>query len=219
MAKTSRPARPRLRLRAVPPPDRSHDHRVPGIFQPDRDRAPGRYPLLEVFRGLDRTVPFRKYPGDDAAIRRTVRSAYAQVEDGPGWIYVAPRKTPEEIRAAGFEMVRSPDEVIVIARTHLVEGSKMDLYLDVIHEFLHVLQRQQRRELWPGLKVPYVDRPTEIEAYAFSVVEARRLGVPDSYLRDYLQGAWFGRAEYRRLLRNVGVRPVPRGGRPDAAVA
>ena len=62
-----------------------------------------------------------------------------------------------------------------------------------------------RLPVWPGLKVPYVDRPTEVEAYAFSVAEARRLGVPDRYLRKYLEVTWVKRSEYHRLLRHVGV--------------
>ncbi|MGI0156493.1 MAG: hypothetical protein ACREDE_10250, partial [Thermoplasmata archaeon] len=173
----------------------------------DRDRPAGKYPLLEVFRGLSETPPFRKYPGDDATIRSIADSSWAQVNDGPGWMYVAPRKVPAEIRAAGFQMVTSPEEVIVVARTHLAKSPTMDVYLDILHEFLHILQRKQGRELWPGLKVPYVDRPTEIEAYAYSVVEARRLGVPDAYLRKYLKVFWVKRSEYLRLLRNVGVTP------------
>ena len=52
-----------------------------------------------------------------------------------------------------------------------------------------------------------MDRPTEVEAYAFSVAEARRLGVPDSYLREDLSVAWVGKADSLRLLRHLGVTP------------
>lgn len=180
---------------------------VPEMFRPDRDRPAGRYPLLDVFQGLEETLPFRKYPGDDSAIREIAGSTWATVSDGLGWMYVAPRKVPPEVRAAGFDMVTSPDDEIVVARSHLSRSPMMYVYLDVLHEFLHILQRKQGRELWPGLKVPYVDRHTEIEAYAFSVAEARRLGVPDAYLRKYLEVPWVKRADYLRLLRNVGVSP------------
>ncbi|MCI4363161.1 MAG: hypothetical protein L3K13_02515 [Thermoplasmata archaeon] len=178
---------------------------TPREFRPVRDTPAGRFPLLTVFRGLERTVPFRKYPGDDAAILRIARRTWAHLVDGPGWMYVAPPTTPPEVRAAGFRMVESTDDEIVVARAHLVNSPSMDVYLDVIHEFLHILQRRQGRALWLGPKVPYVDRPTEIEAYAFSVAEARRLGVPDSYLREYLRVTWVTKTESLRLLRNVGV--------------
>ena len=180
---------------------------IPTIFQPDRIRPAGRYPLLEVFRGFAETPPFRKYPGDDVAIRRQAEATWATVSDGPGWMYVAPRKTPPEVRRAGFRMVESPHDEIVVARDYLVRGPALSVYLDIIHEFLHILQRKQGRELWPGLKVPYVDRHTEIEAYAFSIAEARRLGVPDTYLRRYLKVSWISRTDYLRLLKNLGVSP------------
>ena len=122
-------------------------------------------------------------------------------------MYVAPRRTPPEVRSSGFRMVETRADEIVVARAHLANSPTMDVYLDIIHEFLHILQRKQGRELWPGVKFPYVDRPTEVEAYAFSIAEARRLGVPDTYLREYLQVTWVSRSDYRRLLRNLGVSP------------
>jgi hypothetical protein len=177
---------------------------VPREFAPDRSRAAGRYPLLEVFRGLERTVPFQKYPGDDREVRRIARETWTYLSDGPGWMYVAPRRTPPEVRAAGFRMVETSDDAIVVARNHLKNSPALYVYLDLLHEFLHILQRHQGRELWPA-RLPYADRPTEVEAYSFSVVEARRLGVPDSYLRKYLHVPWIGRREFRHLLENVGV--------------
>ncbi|MCI4357699.1 MAG: hypothetical protein L3J99_01490 [Thermoplasmata archaeon] len=175
------------------------------MFRPEKATPPGRFRLLKVFGGLEETVPFHKYPGDDTAILKTARNTWAHVTEGPGWMYVAPIRTPPEVRSAGFRMVESRADEIVVARSHLANSPTMDVYLDVIHEFLHILQRRQGRELWLGPKVPYVDRPTEVEAYAFSVAEARRLGVPDSYLREYLNVTWVKRSEYRRLLRHVGV--------------
>lgn len=199
--------RPPPRLPEVRPTRGKDRYRVPNEFRPDRGRRAGRYRLLDVFRGLERTVPFRKYPGDDRETRRIARRTWVYLNDGPGWMYVAPRRTPPEVRSAGFRMVETPDDAIVVARGHLQNSPLMDVYLDLIHEFLHILQRHQGRELWPG-RLPYADRPTEVEAYAFSVVEARRLGVPDAYLRKYLHVPWIGRREFQHLLRNVGVPPT-----------
>jgi hypothetical protein len=172
-----------------------------------------------VFAGLAETPPFRRYPDDAGAPIRIAERTWAHVYDGPGWMYVAPRETPAEVRAVGIRMVESEDDVIVVARPHLAFSPSMDLYLDVLHEFLHILQRKQGRELWPPAELAYVDRPTEIEAYAFSVAEARRLGVPDEYLRDYLRMTWIPRSEYLRLLRHVGVSPPPRRARPRVRAA
>ena len=199
------PRRPRVVMPGAPTVRAKDVYPAPPEFRPERETPPGRFPLLAVFKGLDETVPFRKYPGDDRAILDIARRTWANVNDGPGWMYVAPRKTPPEVRAGGFRMVESRDDEIVVARPHLAFSPTIDVYLDAIHEFLHILQRKQGRELWPGPKLPYPDRPTEVEAYAFSVAEARRLGVPDPYLREYLMVPWIKRAEYLRLLRNVGV--------------
>jgi hypothetical protein len=200
-----RPRPPRVTVPEVAAERAPEVYPVPRPFRPARSTPAGRHPLLTVFRGMEESVPFRKYPGDDRAILQIARNTWAHVSDGPGWMYVAPRRTPPEVRAAGFRMVESEDDEIVVARAHLERSSTMDLYLDIIHEFLHILQRRHGRELWLGAKVPYVDRPTEVEAYAFSVAEARRLGVPDSYLREYLNVTWIQRSEYRRLLRHLGV--------------
>ena len=190
---------------------------APREFRPARQLKAGRYPLGELFPGLVDTYAFSKYPGDDAETRRIFDQTSAQLLDEFGYMYVAAPKTPIEVRRAGYKMFESPDDVIVVARSHMTKSPTMYLYLDVIHEFLHVLQRKHGRELWPGLKVPYVDRPTEVEAYSFSIVEARRLGIPDAWLRKYLNIPWVGRREFARLLKNVGVSlPGTRRSRPGA---
>lgn len=204
-----RPIPPKVRVRA------SRDrYSVPPEFQPVTDIPPGRFPLLEVFKGLDATLPFRKYPGDDTRILALAKGTWAHISDGPGWMYVAPPRTPPEIREAGFRMVETNENEIVVSRSYLRNGPRLDVYLDILHEFLHILQRSQGREIWPSRKIAYVDRPTEIEAYAFSIAEARRLGVSDSYLRNYLHVTWVKKSEYLRLLRNVGVafKPTRRPG-------
>ena len=194
-------------------PGRSKErYPAPKGFVPWHDATPGRDPLLELFGGLEETVPFRKYPGDDSAILAAAKATWAEVTPGPGYMYVAPPRTPPEIRAAGFRMVETTDDVIVVAQSHLRNSPRMEVYLDIIHEFLHILQRRQGRVIWPRASLAYVDRPTEIEAYAFSIAEARRLGVPDSYLRRYLHVPWATHSENLRLLRNVGV-SVPRSPR------
>ena len=80
-------------------------------------------------------------------------------------MYVAPRVTPEQIRRFGYEMLTSSEDVIVVGHKHLAQGPGLILYLDIIHEFLHLVQRADGRELWDP-KVDYVDRPTEIERIA-----------------------------------------------------
>ena len=198
--------RPRETRPPASSPRRRAGYSAPPEFEPDRTKPAGRHRLLEVFPGLERTVPFQKYPGTNREVLRAARETWAHLSEGPGWMYVAPRRTTPEVRAAGFRMVETNDDAIVVSQDYLRTGPPIDVYLDLIHEFLHILQRRQGRELWPA-RLPYADRPTEVEAYSFSVVEARRLGVPDAYLRKYLEVPWIGRRELRHLLQNVGVSP------------
>jgi len=179
---------------------------IPAEVTIHRTVPAGRHPLLAVFEGLDRSPAFARYPGAAERVRAVLAAASATVVEGPGYMYVAPRETPIEVRRAGFEMHTSPEDEIVVSRRYLTKGPAIDLYLDVLHEFLHLLQRHDGRELWPP-KFAYVDRSTEREAYAFSVVEGRRLGLDDRYFAKYLEVPWVARSDYLRLLGHLGVAP------------
>ncbi|MHB8585645.1 MAG: hypothetical protein ACYDDF_07400 [Thermoplasmatota archaeon] len=193
--------------------------KVPPNLRIHRNVGAGLHPIASVFEGLSESPPFDGYPGSAEKNRALLRMTSIHVVDEDGWMYVAPHELPGEIKALGYDMVTSPDEVIVVGHEYLRDGPELDLYLDIIHEFLHILQRAAGRELWPGLDVPYVDRPTEIEAYAFSVAEARRLGVDDEYLAKYLEVEWVTAQEHQRLLSHVGVGAGAGVGKRVAAAA
>jgi hypothetical protein len=123
------------------------------------------------------------------------------------WMYVAPHEIPPWATQYGWKPFASPRDCIVVGRRHLARSRATVLYLDVLHEFFHLLQRAAGRELW-DISHGYVDSPTEVEAYRFSVEEARRLGLTDTLLRKYLKVEWVSPKEHRRLLKNVGVSPA-----------
>jgi hypothetical protein len=50
-----------------------------------------------------------------------------------------------------------------------------------------------------------VDRDTEIEAYLVTVREARRLGLNDEAIADYLRVSWLTPQEHQRLARILNV--------------
>lgn len=172
----------------------------------DRSASEGLHPLLRVFPGFSELPAFALYPGARAQNRAVVEGTAIQVTAGPGFMYVAPKETPPEVRAAGYEMYTSTRDAIAVAGEYLRTGAELDIYLDILHEFLHILQRRSGRELWPA-GIAYVDRTTELEAYAFSVAEARRLGVPDPYLRRYLEVSWVSPSDHLRLIERLGLAP------------
>ncbi|MDE1728517.1 hypothetical protein [Candidatus Nitrosotalea okcheonensis] len=100
--------------------------------------------------------------------------------------------------------VQNDDASIVIGRNHLRNSEKKILYLDIIHELVHVKQQRQGFDLYDE-SYSYVDRPTEIEAYEIAVEEARRLGMNDSEIFDYLRVEWISDDEHKRLASRVGV--------------
>ena len=73
-----------------------------------------------------------------------------------------------------------------------------------------VRQFRQGADLYDS-RFSYVDRPTEIEAYKLTVKEARRLGMSDSEIADYLLVDWITRKERDKLARRLGVRIEARG--------
>ena len=50
-----------------------------------------------------------------------------------------------------------------------------------------------------------MDRDTEIEAYLVTVREARRIGLNDEAIADYLRVAWLTPQEHQRLARRLNV--------------
>ncbi len=75
----------------------------------------------------------------------------------------------------GYMGVDDNDGHLMVNKSYLNSGDKTDIYLDVVHELCHVKQHLDGKELFkPGYD--YVDRPTEVEAYRYTVNEAKRLG-------------------------------------------
>ena len=114
----------------------------------------------------------------------------------------------------GYMGVSDEDGHLVVSTHYLRTGNRRDIYLDVVHELVHVRQFSEGKQLFPeGFNYP--DAPTEIEAYKVCIAEGRRLGMTDRELFKYLKVEWMDAGELRRLARNVGVKapPKPRGRR------
>src|SRR5207247_8230558 len=104
----------------------------------------------------------------------------------------------------GYMGVSDEDGHLVVSTHYLRTGKRRDIYLDVIHELVHVRQFREGKELFPeGFNYP--DAPTEIEAYKVCIAEGRRLGMTDRDLFKYLKVEWMDQGELRRRVRIVGV--------------
>jgi len=105
--------------------------------------------------------------------------------------------------------VNDGDGSVVVGLEYLRTGDMKHLYLDVIHELVHVKQFLQGKELFDRA-YSYVDRPTEIEAYQCCVEEGRRMGMPEHEIAEYLYVEWVSRRDHARLLKTLGVKQADR---------
>lgn len=104
----------------------------------------------------------------------------------------------------GYMGTSDVDGHLIISSRYLETGEFRTIYLDVVHELCHVRQfREGRKLFYPRLS--YVDAPSEIEAYAFTVKEGRRIGMSDDELLEYLKIEWIDAKEHRRLARRLGL--------------
>jgi hypothetical protein len=104
----------------------------------------------------------------------------------------------------GYMYVDGSDGHLVISKNYLSNGNKTDIYLDLIHELYHVKQFLDGRELFDP-RYDYVERPTEIEAYRYTVQEARRLGLSEERICLYLKTEWISEYDFKKLAKSVNV--------------
>jgi hypothetical protein len=158
-------------------------------FGINRRLAPGEYGLCDVFGDIGTCEVLREvFPAAgefETAIARTR-------------VLVTDAVRPREM------CVDNDDGSILIGLAHLRSAPEVFLYLDIIHELCHVKQHLQGRDLYDQ-SLAYVDRPTEIEAYEVTVREARRIGLTDAQIANYLRVSWISPEEYRRFLRRLAV--------------
>jgi hypothetical protein len=104
----------------------------------------------------------------------------------------------------GYMGVDNSDGHLLVNARYLETGDKVDIYLDIIHELCHVKQYLEGKELFDG-RYDYVDRPTEVEAYRYTVKEARRLGLSDERILQYLKTEWMSKEDLKKLAGYVGI--------------
>ncbi len=105
----------------------------------------------------------------------------------------------------GYMGVSHIDGHLLVSAVYLKEGDIVDIYLDIIHELVHVKQFMEGKELFDNT-FRYTDRPSEIEAYRVTVDEARKLGLSDKRICEYLKTEWMSDDDLKRLAKTLNVR-------------
>lgn len=154
------------------------------------------YRFTDFFRGFENVEAVRRIFGEKTdEVLRNVRVEFAGMR--------------------GYMGVSNEDGHLLVSAVYLREGDIVDLYLDIIHELVHVKQKLiEEKELFDD-RFSYVERPTELEAYRFAVEEAKRLGLTDERILTYLKTEWMSNAELKRLAKAMDIKC----GRPPAKKA
>ncbi len=104
----------------------------------------------------------------------------------------------------GYMYVDSSSGHLVVSAPYLNSGDKVDIYLDVIHELCHVRQFMEGKALFDS-RYSYVERPTEVEAYRYTVHEAKRIGLSDERICEYLKTEWMSDSDLKRLAKAINI--------------
>jgi hypothetical protein len=143
------------------------------------------FPFVDLFLGFEKVGAVKKMFGRDC---------------GP----VLEKTMVHMVTTKGYLRVDNDTGDIIICEPYLKSADERFFYLDLVHELVHVKQHHEGRELYDRTYA-YVDRPTEIEAYTVAVSEARRIGLSDDEIVDYLKVEWVSDADFRRMLKTLGV--------------
>lgn len=156
----------------------------------NRRIAAGKHPLTKVFPGLDADRGFVRLFANNGARQEVLQKCYIEA-------------IPEDM----YMYIDDSDGHIVAGLEYLKTGEPWVLYLDLLHELVHIRQWREGKHLWDR-RYAYVDRPTEVEAYRFAVGRAKALGIPEREIADYIRVEWVSKREHERLCRRLGIRIV-----------
>ena len=143
--------------------------------------------FVDYFKGFENVGALRAVFGP--RIARFLRSVKVEFVSSP-WAYMG---------------VSDDDGHLLVSTHYLRTGKPRDIYLDVIHELVHIKQFMEGKDLFDN-HYRYVERPTELAAYRHAVKEARKLGLDDERICKYLQTEWMSDEDLKRLAKALHVK-------------
>jgi hypothetical protein len=149
-----------------------------------------KYPFKDYFKGFENVKVVRKIFGRNTdQVLRNLKVEFI------GW--------------GGYMLVSDIDGHLIVSANYMKKGDIIDIYLDVIHELAHVKQFMKGKKLFDE-RFSYTSRPTEIEAYRYAVDEARRLGLNDERICEYLKTEWMSMKDLKKLAKSLNVKFIQR---------
>ena len=142
------------------------------------------YPFTDYFKGFEKVEAIQRIFGSNT--ETVLKSLKVEFGSGRGYMRVL------------------DDGHLFVSADYLRNGNTVDIYLDIIHELVHIKQLIDGKTLREH-NFAYVDRPTEIEAYSLAVQEAKRLGMDNAQILDYLRTERMSDEELARLYQAVKI--------------
>jgi len=155
------------------------------MYQISRNLGLGRYKITEVVGGLENSVALNIIYGSN--LKGILNTTCVDVVSKPWQIWID-RETNR----------------ITINKGYLSETERRTLYLDFVHEMVHIWQIAEGEDVFDR-SVSYADSPTEIEAYRYTIEDAKRIGFSRIDIVDYLKVRWITDEEHNRLVKAVLV--------------
>jgi len=154
-------------------------------FKVNRKLKKGEYSIEEVFSGLEHSWIVKNVLKEEfEEMKKTVRIRIVDCD--------------------GYMWVEDSDGSIYICKKYLEKGNLRDLYLDILHELIHVRQWKRGADLFDR-RYSYAERPTEVEAYMYTVEEAKRLGMTKEEILEYLMVPWENKEKILELAKKLNV--------------
>lgn len=143
----------------------------------------GTYKITKVVDGLENSVALNKIYR--SKVEGVINNTLVDVVNTPWQIWVD--RESKRIR---------------INKDYLSKTDSGTLYLDFVHEMVHLWQIDEGKNVFDR-SVSYVDKPTEIEAYQYTIEDAKRIGFNTMDIIDYLNVRWIDSQEHQRLVKAV----------------
>lgn len=158
------------------------------VDPPVRPNVPGEgiHPFREVMPGLEKREVARAIAGD-TPVDELLDEARVVCFEGEG-----------------FPRVDDHTGHILCPRSYTGIHPPVVVYLDLIHELVHVRQVHEGQQVY-HFPQSYVEWPTEREAYRITYEEAQRLGLSDAWFWNYLSVPWIDDEEIAVLARAIGM--------------
>jgi hypothetical protein len=145
------------------------------------------YPFIDYFKGFEKVEAVKQIFGEKTEdVLRNLKVEFHSLK-------------------RGYMGVSDVNGNLMVSAYYLKTGDIVDIYLDVIHELVHVKQFMEGKELFEGSHT-YVERPTEVEAYRHAVDEARKLGLSHKRICAYLRTEWMSDKDFKRLASILNIK-------------